>query len=63
MANLTNSISLTDRMTPILRSILKAMDSTLKVMRDLDRASNSGVQSKAYQRAEKEKTRKRRDSP
>ena len=54
MANLRNAISVTDRMAPILRSILKAMDSTLKVMRDLDRASNSGVQSKAYQRAEKE---------
>lgn len=54
MANIRNSISLTDRMTPTLRSILKAMDSTLRVMRDLDRASNNGAQSKAYRRAEKD---------
>lgn len=54
MANIRNSISLTDRMTPTLRSILKAMDSTLKVMKDLDKASNKGVQSKAYKRAEKD---------
>ena len=54
MANIRNSISLTDRMTPTLRSILKAMDSTLRVMKDLDKASNNGVQSKAYKRAEKD---------
>lgn len=54
MANIRNSISLTDRMTPTLRSILKAMDSTLRVMKDLDRASNNGAQSKAYKRAEKD---------
>lgn len=54
MANIRNSISLTDRMTPTFRSILKAMDSTLRVMKDLDKASNNGVQSKAYKRAEKD---------
>lgn len=54
MANIINSISMTDRMTPTLRSILKAMDSTLIVMKDLDRASNNGQQSKAYKRAEKD---------
>lgn len=54
MANIRNSISLTDRMTPTLRSILKAMDSTLRVMEKLDKASNNGVQSKAYKRAEKD---------
>lgn len=54
MANIRNSISLTDRMTPTLRSILKAMDSTLRVMKNLDRASNNGAQSKAYKRAEKD---------
>ena len=54
MANIRNSISLTDRMTPTLRSILKAMDSTLRVMKDLDRASNNGAQSKAYKRAEQD---------
>ncbi len=54
MANIRNSISMTDRMTPTLRSILKAMDSMMVVMRNLDRASNNGVQSKAYKRAEKD---------
>lgn len=52
MANIKNSIALTDRMTPTLRSILKAMDSTLRVMKQIDKASNNGIQSKAYQRAE-----------
>ena len=54
MANIRNYISLTDQMTPTLRSILKSMDSTLRVMKDLDRASNNGAQSKAYKRAEKD---------
>lgn len=54
MANIRNYISMTDRMTPTLRSILKSMDSTLKVMKELDRASNKGAQSKAYKRAEKD---------
>jgi tape measure domain-containing protein len=54
MADIRNSISLVDRMTPTLRSILKSMDSTLRVMKNLDKASNNGVQSKAYRRAEKD---------
>lgn len=54
MANIRNSISMADRMTPTLRSILKSMDSMLRVMKDLDRASNNGAQSKAYKRAEKD---------
>lgn len=54
MANIRNSISLTDRMTPTLRTMLKSMDSTLRVMRDLDKASNKGTQSKAYKQAEKD---------
>lgn len=54
MANIRNSISMTDRMTPTLRAILKSMDSMLRVMKDLDRASNNGAQSKAYKRAEKD---------
>lgn len=54
MANIRNSISMTDRMTPVLRSILKAMDSNLRVMQQLDKASNKGTQSKAFKRAEKD---------
>ena len=54
MASIRNSISMVDRMTPTLRSILKSMDSTLRVMKQLDKAANKGVQSKAYQQAEKD---------
>lgn len=54
MANIRNSISMTDRMTPTLRSILKSMDSMMKVMQNLDKASNNGKQSKAYKQAEKD---------
>lgn len=54
MANIRNSISMVDRMTPTLRAILKSMDSMMKVMSNLDRAANNGVVSKAYQRAEKD---------
>lgn len=51
MATIRNSISLTDQMSPTLRKIMKAMDSTLRVMQQVDRQMNNGKQSKAYQRA------------
>ena len=54
MASIRNSISMTDRMSPTLRSIMKAMDSTLRVMKNLDKQANNGVQSKAYKQAEKD---------
>lgn len=54
MASIKNSISLQDRMSPVLRSVMKSMDSTLRVMQNLDRQSNKGVQSKAYQAAQKD---------
>lgn len=54
MANIRNSISMVDRMTPTFRSILKSMDSTLRVMKNLDKQSNKGTQSKAYRQAEKD---------
>lgn len=54
MASIRNSISMVDRMTPTLRSIMKSMDSTLRVMKNLDKAANNGVQSKAYKQAEKD---------
>lgn len=54
MANIRNSISMTDRMTPTLRAIMKSMDSTLRVMKNLDKAANNGKQSKAYKQAEKD---------
>lgn len=52
MADIRNSISLSDHMTPTLRSIFKAMDSTLKVMKQVDKQSNKGMSSKAYIKAE-----------
>lgn len=52
MADIRNSISLSDHMTPTLRSIFKAMDSTLKVMKQVDKQSNKGMPSKAYIKAE-----------
>lgn len=54
MANIRNSISMTDRMTPTLRSIMKSMDSMMRVMQRLDKQSNNGKQSKAYRQAEKD---------
>lgn len=54
MASIRNSISLQDRMTPVFRSIIKSMDSTLRVMSNLDKQANKGTQSKAYRRAEKD---------
>lgn len=54
MAQIRNYISLTDYMTPTLRKIMKAMDSTMKLMSQLDRQMNNGVQSKAYNTAAKD---------
>lgn len=54
MAAIKNSISLQDRMTPVFRTILKSMDSTLRVMRQLDKQANKGTQSKAYRRAQRD---------
>lgn len=54
MANIRNSISMVDRMTPTLRSIMKSMDSMMRVMQTLDKQSNNGKQSKAYKQAEKD---------
>ena len=53
MATIRNSIQLQDRMTPVFRSIIKSMDSTLRVMKNLDRQANNGAQSREFIRAEK----------
>lgn len=52
--NIKNSISLQDRMTPTLRSILKAMDSTVRAMQQADKASNAMGNNKAWRQAEKD---------
>lgn len=54
MADIRNTISLKDQVTPTLRSILKAMDSTLKVMDLMDKQAGKGIQSKAIKQAEKD---------
>lgn len=41
-------------MTPVLRSIMKSMDSTLRAMKNLDRQTNKGIQSAAYVKAERD---------
>jgi len=54
MAQIRNSISLQDKMSPVLRSVMKSMDSTLRVMKNLDRQAGKGAQSKAYRTAERD---------
>lgn len=51
MAAINNSINLTDRMSPVLKTVLKALDSTMKAMDQLDRATNKGMNSTAFKRA------------
>lgn len=51
MAAINNSINLTDRMSPVLKTVLKALDSTMKAMDQLGRATNKGMNSAAFKRA------------
>ena len=51
MAAINNSINLTDRMSPVLKTVLKALDTTMKAMDQLDRATNKGMNSAAFKRA------------
>ena len=52
MAAIHNSIDLTDRMSPVLKRVLRALDSTLKAMDQLDRATNKGMNSDAFRLAQ-----------
>lgn len=52
MAAIHNSIDLTDRMSPVLKRVLKALDSTMKAMDQLDRATNKGMNSDAFRLAQ-----------
>ena len=49
MAAINNSLNLNDRMTPVLRSIMKALDSTLVAMASVDKVSQ-----KAFQQASRD---------
>lgn len=50
--DIRNSISLKDNMTPVLRKIMKAMDSTLKAMDRMNKSSSSA--SKDFERASRD---------
>ena len=52
MSAIHNSIELTDRMSPVLKRVLKALDSTMKAMDQLDRATNKGMNSDAFRLAQ-----------
>ena len=54
MADLRNSMSLTDRVSPVLKHMMKAMDATLAAMKAMDSAADKGVVSKAFKQAEKD---------
>lgn len=51
MSAINNTINLTDRMSPVLKSVMKALDSTMKAMDQLDRATNRGMNSDAFRLA------------
>ena len=51
MSAINNSINLTDRMSPVLKTVMKALDSTLKALDRVDRASNHGLNSAAFRQA------------
>jgi tape measure domain-containing protein len=54
MSNIKNSISLQDKMSPILNKMAKAMQSNLNLMEKLNRTSNKGITGKAFEKAQKD---------
>lgn len=54
MAQINNTLNLTDRMSPVLKTVLKAMDSTMKAMDQLDRATNKGMNTAAFKQARRD---------
>lgn len=51
MANVTNSISLQDKMTPVLSQIIRSLDLTVKAMKSVNAESNRVTQEKAFKAA------------
>ena len=51
MANVTNSISLQDKMTPVLSQIIRSLDLTVKAMKTVNAESNRVTQEKAFKAA------------
>ena len=52
MANVNNTISLQDKMTPVLSQIIRSMDTTLKAMKSLNAESNKAAPEQAFLKAE-----------
>lgn len=54
MATVKNAITLQDRMTPVLSKVMKAMNSSMKVMESMNRATNNVGNSKAFSKMQKD---------
>lgn len=54
MATMRNAIMLTDKMTPVFNKMATAMVSNLKLMKQMNSASKAGIDSKAFNQAEKD---------
>lgn len=52
MATVNNTITLQDKMTPVLSKIIHSMDMTLKAMKSLNAESNKGISAAALQKAD-----------
>ena len=52
MATVSNTITLQDKMTPVLSQIIRSMDSTLKAMKSLNAESSKGMSATAFKQAE-----------
>lgn len=54
MATIKNAITMQDKMSPVFNSMIKAMNSTLSTLEKVNKASNTGVTGKAFQKAQKD---------
>ncbi|MEG0297626.1 MAG: tape measure protein [Clostridium sp.] len=54
MATINNAIAMQDRMSPVFNKMIKAMNSTLKVLEKVNKASNTGVTGTAFKKAQKD---------
>lgn len=54
MATVRQALSLQDRMTPVLSSIMKSMRSTMNVMEQMNRAASRGITNEAWKQAKRD---------
>lgn len=52
MATIRNSISMQDNMSPVFKSIIRAMDSTLSAMKKFDSTASRGIPAKSFRDAQ-----------